>query len=155
MNARWLVLTWRLPAASSTPRVATWRNLQRLGAVILTPGAVIVPYSEHLLEQLEWIAEEIAQRGGDAYVLPVTELSEAEEEDIRRRMKRDTRLEYERLADEAEALARERIGAAGYERGLAALRRALARAVEKDHYGATGRARAERAIRSADRRKEV
>jgi hypothetical protein len=154
MNPRWLVLTWRLPAASSTPRVATWRNLQRLGAVILTPGAVIVPYSEHLVEQLEWVAEDIAQRGGDAYVLPVTELPEADEEDIRRRMKRDTRLEYERLASEAEALARQAAGV-GYERGLAALRRGLQRAVEKDHFRAGGRSRAERAIRMADRRKEA
>src|SRR6266516_2634358 len=71
---KWLVLTWRLPAASSTARVATWRNLQRLGAISLTPGAVIVPFSEDLLEQLEWIAEDIVQRDGDAYVLPVTEL---------------------------------------------------------------------------------
>src|SRR5256885_14761482 len=85
-ETRWLVLTWRLPAASSTPRVATWRSLQRLGAVSLTPGAVILPFTEHLLEQLEWIAEEIVQRGGDAYVLPVTELPESDEADIRRRV---------------------------------------------------------------------
>jgi hypothetical protein len=61
--------------------------LRRLGAISLTPGAVILPYSEQLLEQLEWIAEEIVQRDGNAYVLPVTELAEAEEEDIRRRMR--------------------------------------------------------------------
>jgi len=26
-TARWLVLTWRLPSGSSTPRVALWRSL--------------------------------------------------------------------------------------------------------------------------------
>src|SRR5213594_3474980 len=97
--ARWLVLTWRLPAASSTPRVATWRSLQRLGAVSLTPGAVILPFTEHLLEQLEWIAEDIVQRGGDAYVLPVTELPEADEEEVRRRMREERREEYVRLRE--------------------------------------------------------
>src|SRR5258708_16975840 len=75
---RWLVLTWRLPAASSTPRVATWRSLQRLGAVTLTPGAPILPYSEPLLDQLEWIPEDIVRRGAGAHVPPVTQLSEAE-----------------------------------------------------------------------------
>jgi ChrB-like protein len=91
-SPKWLVLAWRLPAGSSTPRVATWRSLRRLGAISLTPGAVILPYSEQLLEQLEWIADEIVQRAGDAYVLPVTELAEAEEEDIRRRMREGAKM---------------------------------------------------------------
>lgn len=86
-EATWLVLTWRLPSTSSTPRVATWRSLQRLGAVTLTPGAAVVRYSEDMLEQLEWVAEDIVQRGGEAYVLPVTELREADEAEIRRRMR--------------------------------------------------------------------
>src|SRR4051812_16930942 len=146
-EARWLVLTWRLPAASSTPRVATWRSLQRLGAVSLTPGAVILPFTEHLLEQLEWIAEDIVQRGGDAYVLPVTELPEADEADIRRRVREDRRLEYAQLR---EAAARTRD-----ERDVAALQRALGRAVERDHFASAGRASAERAIRQAVRRKEA
>ena len=145
--ARWLVLTWRLPAASSTPRVATWRSLQRLGAAGLTPGAAILPYTEHLLEQLEWIAEDIVQRGGDAYVLPVTELPEADEEEIRRRMREDRRLEYAQLR---EAAARTRD-----DREIAALQRALGRAVERDHFASTGRAGAERAIKQAVRHKET
>ena len=84
---RWLVLTWRLPSSLSSPRVATWRSLQRLGAVTLTPGAVILPYTEHLLEQLEWVAEDVVQNGGDAYVLPVTELPDADEQEIGKRMR--------------------------------------------------------------------
>src|SRR5256885_11282575 len=85
---RWLVLTWRLTAASSTPRVATWRNLQRLGAITLTPGAVIVPYSEHLLEQLEWIAEAIVQRGRAALHLHGTEVRGTDEQEDRRRVRK-------------------------------------------------------------------
>ena len=140
---RWLVLTWRLPSASSTGRVATWRSLQRLGAVSLTPGAAIVPYGEHLLEQLEWIAEDIVQREGAAYVLPVTELPEADEEDIRRRMREERRGEYERIRIAAQEVRNER--------GLAALRRGLARAVERDHLGSSGRNAAERAVRRAQK----
>lgn len=147
---RWLVLTWRLPAASSTPRVATWRSLQRLGAVTLTPGAAVVPYSEHMLEQFEWIAEDIAQRGGDAYVLPVTELRQQDEEEIRRRMRAEVSDEYRKLREAADRLARE-----ASDRELNALQRGLARTVEKDHFASAGRAGAERAIRLARRRKEA
>lgn len=139
--ARWLVLTWRLPSASSTARVATWRSLQRLGAVTLTPGAAILPYSEHLLEQLEWVAEDVVQRGGDAYVLPVTELPEADEEDIRRRMREERRDEYARIRIAA--------GRVRDSRELAAVKRGLARAVERDHFASTGRTAAERAVRRA------
>lgn len=139
--ARWLVLTWRLPSASSTARVATWRSLQRLGAVTLTPGAAILPYSEHLLEQLEWVAEDVVQRGGDAYVLPVTELPEADEEDIRRRMREERRDEYARIR-----IAASRVRDS---RELAAVKRGLARAVERDHFASTGRTAAERAVRRA------
>src|SRR2546423_15703097 len=63
---KWVVLTWRLPSASSTPRVTTWRTLQRMGAALLTPGAAAVPYSEDLLEQTEWLARRTVQSGGEA-----------------------------------------------------------------------------------------
>ena len=151
---RWLVLTWRLPSTLSSPRVATWRSLQRLGAVSLTPGAVIVPYTEHLLEQLEWIAEDVVQRGGDAYVLPVTELPDADEQEITRRMRSARRDEYEQLREAAEDLARRARAKPDYDRRLAVLERGLARAVEKDHFKSARRAAAERAIRNARRREE-
>ena len=81
---RWLVLIWRLPTGVSTPRVTAWRRLRRLGAVPLTPGAAIVGYSEELHEQMDWIAEDIADWGGDAWVLPVGPLPAADQARIRR-----------------------------------------------------------------------
>lgn len=152
---KWLVLTWRLPSAVSSPRVATWRSLQRLGAVSLTPGAAILPYSEHLLEQLEWIADDIAQHGGEGYVLPVTELPEADERDIERRMRAERGEEYRQLREAAEGLARRSRAIPDYERKLAALERGLARAVGRDHFKSTRRSAAERAIRVARKREEA
>jgi hypothetical protein len=155
-SPKWLVLTWRLPAASSTRRVATWRSLRRLGAVTLTPGAVILPHSEQLLEQLEWIAEDIVQRGGDAYVLPVTELPEAEEEEIRRRMGDERHGEYLELREAAEVLAH-RIAEADVQplrplersqlgRELAALRRRFVSTIGRDHFSSSERSSTQRAI---------
>lgn len=76
---RWLVLVWRLPTGVSTPRVTAWRRLRRIGAVPLTPGAAAVAYSEELHEQMDWIAEDITDWGGDAWVLPVGRLPRADE----------------------------------------------------------------------------
>jgi hypothetical protein len=56
-----------------------------LGAVALTPGAAIVAYSEELHEQMDWIAEDITDWGGDAWVLPVGDLPKPDETRIRRR----------------------------------------------------------------------
>jgi hypothetical protein len=139
--------------------VATWRSLRRLGAITLTPGAVILPYSETLLEQLEWIAEEIVQSNGDAYVLPVSELSEAEEEQVRRRMGEERHDEYSELREAAEVLARrvakidpralEPLERFQVERELAALERRLASAVGRDHFASSDRPFAERAVEQA------
>src|SRR5260370_14095012 len=82
---RWLVLIWRLPTGVSTPRVTAWRRLRLLGAVPVPPGAAIVTYSEELHEQMDWIAEDITDWGGDAWVLPVGDLPKADETRIRRR----------------------------------------------------------------------
>ena len=67
---RWLVLTLRLPTGSTTPGVTVWRSLRRLGAAVPTPGAAILPHREDLREQLDGLAQDIEEQGGDAWVLP-------------------------------------------------------------------------------------
>ena len=99
----WLVLAWRLPNGPSTPRVTVWRSLRRLGAAVLTPGAAILPHREDLQEQLDWLAQEIEELGGDAWVLPVTELSEVEERKVRDQMRSDRQAEYVELRTDARA----------------------------------------------------
>jgi hypothetical protein len=137
----WLVLIWRLPTGPSTPRVTVWRRLRRLGAVPLTPGAAILPYSDHLLEQLDWIADEIGDLGGDAWVLPVGPLLEAEEARIVEQALADRAEEYRLL--EAEA------GAAAGERARRALGRKLGKVVARDHFGAPERSTAASAVKRA------
>src|SRR5712691_8190458 len=97
MVPAWVALAWRLPAGSSTPRVTTWRSLQRLGAARLTPGAALLPFREDLQEQLDCLAQDIEAQGGEAWVLPVTGLSEAEERTVRQRMAADRDEEYRGL----------------------------------------------------------
>jgi len=74
-----------------------WRSLRRLGAGVLTPGAAILPFRDDLEEQLDWLAQEIEELGGDAWVLPVLELSEVEERKVREQMQADRHAEYAEL----------------------------------------------------------
>src|SRR3954470_21878178 len=154
MDARWLALTWRLPSDSSTPRVATWRTLKRVGAVLLTPGAAVVPYGEDLLEQLDWLAQSIEHAGGEAWVLPVSRLSEREEAVIRERQRDARAAEYGTLAAAARRVpssARSRAGLARLrrERTLGALERQLRSVATRDHFRAPGKRAAARVIDAA------
>src|SRR3954471_19338337 len=97
----WVVLTWRLPSGSSTPRVTTWRTLRRMGAVLLTPGAAIVPFTEDLLEQCDWLAARIGEARGEAWVLPVVGLSAREEKLVRERQRAALEESYIELRDRA------------------------------------------------------
>ena len=103
---RWLVLVWRLPTGISTPRVTAWRRLQRLGAVPLTPGAAALPYSEELHEQLDWIAEDITDWGGDAWVLPVGALPRQDEARIQRMARQRRAADRERARTSTTAAGR-------------------------------------------------
>jgi hypothetical protein len=131
---QWLVLVWRLPTGSSAHRVAAWRKLRYLGAVGLTPGAAILPYTEDSQEQLDWLAQEISDNGGDAWVLPVSRLAAGEERQIRDKAASEREMEYRQLRDEAEAF----------------LRRAEANLLESDDYPA--RLRIDRELLALQRR---
>src|SRR5437870_5234465 len=152
-TARWLVLTWRLPSGSSTPRVTLWRSLRRLGAALLTPGAAIVPFREDLQEQLDWLAQEVDEHGGVGWVLPVTELSEVEEGRVRRQLDSDRRAEYDGLTADALAFL-ERAPHPGpdaahgarlkTEKELVALQRRFRKIRDRDYFDAPGRRGASR-----------
>ena len=141
------MLTWRLPSGSSTPRVTAWRTLRRIGAVLLTPGAAVVPYTEDLLEQCDWTAQRISEAGGEAWVLPVTQLSAREEAVVRERQRAQREREYAELGHLADAVTA-RHGRTP-RRKIAALERCYRSVVARDHFHAGGRQRARRAIERA------
>lgn len=153
---QWAVFVWRLPMGSSTPRVTVWRLLRRLGAATLTPGAALLPWREDLVEQLDWLAQEVDEQGGDAWVMRVSELSEAEEQRVIDEVNAERKAEYADIRSGAqEFLARsaEHPGPEDdyalrrrTERELLALQRRFRKIRDRDHFGAPGRAAAAAAI---------
>lgn len=137
LATRWLVLAWRLPTGPSAPRVSIWRSLKRLGAATLTPGAALLPFREELVEQIGWLAQEIEEEmGGDAWVLPVTELTEAEEASVRNQISSEREAEYRELQVEASELKRRETKPSARE--LQALQDRLSRIRARDYFGARG-----------------
>src|SRR3954467_1953104 len=63
---QWVLLAYRLPREPSTPRIALWRALRRLGAVQLLDGLVALPADSRTREQLEWLADGVLESGGEA-----------------------------------------------------------------------------------------
>ncbi len=68
----WLVFSYSLPSkARSSPRVAVWRRLRRLGAIPVAGGAQVLPDRAECLEAFQWLAQEIRNAKGEALVLRV------------------------------------------------------------------------------------
>lgn len=141
---------------SSTPRVTVWRLLRRLGAATLTPGAALLPWREDLVEQLDWLAQEVDEQGGDAWVMRVSELSEKEQRRVVADINRVRGAEYAEIrADAQEFLASSRKHPGlqedygrrrRTERELLALQRRFRKVRDRDHFDAPGRGEAAAAI---------
>jgi ChrB-like protein len=116
-------LAYRLPREPSTPRIAVWRRLRRLGAVQIVDGLVALPRDSRTQEQLEWLADEIADAGGEATVWVATPGSAAHERALAERMATSVAAEYRAVIDAAET-ARER-DATARRRTVSRLRRTL------------------------------
>jgi hypothetical protein len=123
---------------------------------MLTPGAALLPFRDDLEEQLDWLAQEVEAQDGDAWVLPVLELSEREETRIREQVKAERHAEYDELRDEARAFLRrapEHPEADGdfalrlrTEKQLLALQRRFRKIRARDYFDAPGRREAAQTI---------
>jgi hypothetical protein len=65
---QWLLLTYTLPREPSAPRVALWRKLKKLGAILMHDALWVLPATPSLQEQVRWLATEIAEADGSAAV---------------------------------------------------------------------------------------
>jgi len=63
---RWLLLLYKVPPEPTVNRVTVWRKLKRLGAILLHDAAWVLPPSPRTLEELQWLAADVRERGGDA-----------------------------------------------------------------------------------------
>src|SRR5436190_16749378 len=66
--ARWLILMHRIPARPLYLRAKMRQRLAAVGAVAVKNAVYVLPHGSESLEDLQWIAQEIAAGGGDAHL---------------------------------------------------------------------------------------
>jgi hypothetical protein len=128
----WVLLAYRLPREPSTPRIAVWRKLRRLGALQIVDGLVALPRDERTQEALEWLADEIVESGGESSVWLGSPGGRADTRELVTRLTERAAAEY-RTVIEAAVEARSRDDA-HRRRTLARLRRALAAIRARDFF---------------------
>ncbi len=97
----WVLLIYRLPREPSTPRIALWRQLKRLGVAQVGDGLVALPADARTREQLEWLAEQVLEGGGTAGVWLARPGTLAQEHHLAMAMATTRAAEYVALAEAA------------------------------------------------------
>ena len=128
----WVLLAYRLPREPSGPRVTLWRKLRRLGAVQVLDGLVALPADARTREQLEWLADEVVEAGGEAWVWLGRLGSAGQERALASRMAEVVAADYEAVVADAESSAGE--SEVVRRRVVARLRRELQRIGRRDFF---------------------
>jgi hypothetical protein len=142
----WVLLAYRLPREPSTPRIALWRALRRLGAVQVLDGLVALPADSRTREQLDWLAGDVIEAGGEASVWLARPGSTAQERALAARMRDEVFAEYQAVMRDARAAAAGPVGQR--KRTLARLRRELNRIRRRDYFHSEARELAVSAVRN-------
>src|SRR5437762_616731 len=140
----WVLLAYRLPREPSTPRIALWRKLRRLGAAQVLDGLAALPLDARNQEQLEWLADEVLEAGGEATIW-IGELASARQErELAGGMAEAIADDYSAVIADAAAARAEAAGQP--RRTLGRLRRELRRIKARDYFPPPEREQAERAV---------
>lgn len=143
-RASWVLLAYRLPREPSTPRSGLWRKLRRLGAAQILDGLAALPLDSRNREQLEWLADEVVQAGGEASIWVGQLASGAQERELAGRMAEAVAADYRSvLADVVTARAEP---AGQRRRTLGRLRRELRRIRARDYFPPAERELAHQAV---------
>lgn len=156
MASDWLLCSYRLPREPSRLRLAIWRRVKRLGAILLHDAVWVLPADAKTREDFDWLAEEIEERGGSVMVWEARSASGLQDGEVIQRFRADADQRYGVLARAAAKLlktaARRPLTPARLESArqqLRLLERTLRLERRRDYFRAPGRRSAEAALRSA------
>jgi hypothetical protein len=64
----WVLLVYKIPREPTSSRATIWRRLKRLGALLVHDAVWVLPATPWTREQFQWLAVEIGELEGDAYL---------------------------------------------------------------------------------------
>jgi uncharacterized protein YdbL (DUF1318 family) len=148
-RVEWVLLAYRVPREPSTPRIAVWRKLKRLGVAQIGDGLVAMPADARTTEALDWVAGDIAEAGGTATLWEARLPSRAAEQALVADLAAARAAEYEAIAVKAGAAAREdSVSPVEGMRRLRLLRRELRQVQRRDFFPPPARQRAQSAVKA-------
>lgn len=153
-RVKWVFFVYRLPRDPSTPRIAVWRRLRRMGVVQVADGVVALPLDARTKEQLEWVADEVVEAGGETSLWIAEAGSAAQERALAERMADAVAKEYVDVIAAAEGAAALQAPAAR-RRSLQRLRRELRAIGARDFFPPPEAAVARRAVEGLGGAREV
>ena len=98
----WLLLHYKLPSKPSALRVYSWRKLKRIGAILLHEAVWVLPDNPRTAEQVQWLAAEIQEMGGNAYYWRANTILGEQEETILRQFNEQVNAVYSDLLKKLE-----------------------------------------------------
>jgi len=142
----WVLLTYRFPREPSTPRIAHWRALKRLGAAQVRDGVAALPLDSRTREHLEWLADAVLEAGGMAQVWIARLASVGDERRLVDQMRGEAAREFRNFIAAVSAAVQQR--GSDQRRSVSALRRELRQIMSRDYFRVAERAEAERIFRA-------
>src|SRR5438552_19010638 len=103
---RWVLMAYRLPREPSTPRIALWPKLRQLGVAQLLDSLVALPLDSRNREQLDWIADEVVEAGGEASIWVAEPAPPSQDRDMVASLASAIAAEYEAVTAQHRCVAR-------------------------------------------------
>lgn len=101
---RWLLLSYRVPNQPSALRVATWRALKHVGAVLLSPGLYALPDAPQNQDLLGDLSARIVSGGGVAITLSAEALTGEDQRSLELKFEAARHDEYRQVIKSARKL---------------------------------------------------
>ena len=98
----WVLLVYKIPREPTSSRAAVWRKLKRLGALLLHDAVWVLPATPWTREQLQWLAVEIGELGGEAYLWESHLLLNGQADALMQQFQTRVDAAYQEILDEAE-----------------------------------------------------
>ena len=98
-DTSWVLLVYKIPREPTSSRATIWRKLKRLGALLLHDAVWVLPATPWTREQFQWLAVEIGELEGEAYLWESRLLLNGQEDALVRQFQARVDAAYQEILD--------------------------------------------------------
>jgi hypothetical protein len=102
----WVLLMPTIASADTTTRVKIWRQLQKVGAILLKNSVYVLPNRDECVEAFQWVSRELTELGGQASLCEGQFFDGVTDDEIERRFVDARNSDYAELAVELRGVAK-------------------------------------------------